>query len=72
MGWGHLTVITMGLGTGFRIPGGVLLRPVQYGNVRFVDDTSEIEVIDEETEIEMTDMDDGIEMNPENTEVKYG
>ena len=71
MGYAHATVITMGLGQSFRVQSNIILRPRQYGSVRFIDDTPEIEVIDEETEIKMTDMDDGIEMNPENTEVKY-
>ena len=54
MGYGHLTVITMGLGTSVRVYSPFVYRPVQRGTVRFVDDTPEIEEVDEIIKVEMT------------------
>jgi len=59
MGWAHLTVITMGLGQGFRIHR-PMVRLFQYGKVRCVDLTPEIEEIDEEIKVTVSDVDSSI------------
>lgn len=55
MGLSHLTTITMGLGISFRIYNTLISRPRQYGVVRFVDDTPEVEEIDDTPEVEKID-----------------
>ena len=62
MGWGHLTVITMGLGTSFRIQS-VPPRYLQRGTVRITEDTPDIDVV------EIADKPVSIEVI--NTEVNY-
>ena len=70
MGWGHATVITMGLGQGFRIHSQIS-RPFQYGIVRVVNDTPEVEEIEEEIGIKVKDINTDINVSPESVEVKY-
>jgi len=59
MGWGHMTVITMGLGNSLRPTGQLLITTSQYGKVHVINDTPEIKEIDKDVNIEVTDVKSG-------------
>lgn len=71
MGWGQMTVITMGLGNGIRIAKSINIMRRQSGHIQFIDEKPDIEAVDDRISITASDEKARISTETEKAEVKY-